>query len=165
MVKKLLKSLKLMLLTLLIPVLSASCGRQIGSDIYSAESIGSSSTTYSGTILKSRPVQIQEGDYIGDNEAGGIGGGIGGALLGSQLSHGSGNVLSTVAGAVIGATIGAFSEKAIKKQAAIEYIISLDNGETKSVVQGPKPLFIEGQKIWLISSNNRKNRSRIISRE
>lgn len=141
----------------------SSCARQISSNVYSASSIGEASTSYSGVIINARTILVQDKEYLEENALGIIGGGVAGTLLGSQIGKGKGNALATVAGGILGATGGAFAEKALKEQNAIEYVIALDNGETKTVVQGPDPVFMPGQNVWLLVSQ--KGRSRVIARQ
>ncbi len=141
----------------------SSCARQISSDVYSGASIGETSTTYAGVIVNARKVLVQDQEYLEDNGLGLAGGGLAGAAIGSQFGKGSGNTLATIAGAVAGAVGGAYAEKALKEQEAIEYIVALDNGETRTVVQGPQPQLQSGQKVWLMVSY--QGRSRIIARQ
>ncbi len=143
--------------------LSSGCARQIGSDVYSGSSIGETSSTYPGVIINARPVLVQDKEYLEENGLGMVGGGVAGAVVGSQFGKGSGNTLATVAGAILGATGGAFAEKSLKEQNAVEYIVALDNGETKTVVQGPNPALTSGQKVWLLVSY--QGRSRVIARQ
>lgn len=138
------------------------CARQISSNTYSAAHVGESSTTYPGVIISARGVTVEDKEYLGDNTLGIVGGGAGGALLGSRIGKGTGNTVATIGGALVGATAGAFAEKALKSQNAMEYIVALENGESKSVVQGPEPSLSAGQKVWLIVSY--QGRSRLVAR-
>ena len=155
------KSLSL-LLVLAGVVVSTGCARQISSNVYSAHSVGEATETYPGVIISSRTVDIEDGEYLGDNTLGIIGGGVGGALLGSTIGKGSGNTLATVAGGLIGATGGAFAEKALKSQQGMEYVVSLENGQSRTVVQGMDPQLAVGQNVFLMVSH--QGRSRIVSR-
>lgn len=146
----------------LVSFIAGGCARQISSDVYSASSIGETSSTYSGVIISARGVVVEDKEYLGDNGLGIVGGGVGGAVAGSQFGKGSGNTAATVGGAVVGAVAGAFAEKYLKKQNAMEYIVALENGESKTVVQGTDPALTVGQKVWLIVSY--EGRSRVISR-
>lgn len=139
-----------------------SCGRQISPDTYSGEGVGESSVTHAGIIVHARMVNIQDQEYLQDNTMGIIGGGLGGAYLGSKVGKGEGNTLATIGGALIGAAGGALAEQSLKAQPAMEYVVQLDNGETRTVVQGPSPQFAAGQTVYLIVG--KKGRSRIIAR-
>lgn len=143
--------------------LSTGCARQISSDVYTASSVGEVSSSAPGVIISARQVTIEDKEYLEENGLGIIGGGVGGALVGSQIGKGRGNTLATIGGGVAGAVAGAFAEKALKTQNAMEYIISLESGETKSVVQGMDPVFAAGQKVWVIASH--QGRSRVIARQ
>ena len=144
-------------------LLSSGCARQISSDVYSASSVGEVSSSAPGVIIGARQVTIEDKEYLEENGLGLVGGGIGGALVGSQIGKGSGNTLAIIGGGVAGAVAGAYAEKALKTQNAMEYIISLESGETKSVVQGLDPVFAAGQKVWVIASH--QGRSRVIARQ
>jgi outer membrane lipoprotein SlyB len=142
--------------------LTSGCARQISSNVYSGSSVGEVSTTHPGVIISSRPVTVEDQEYLGDNTLGIVGGGVAGALAGSQVGKGKGNTLATIGGGVIGATAGAFAEKALKTQNAMEYIVALETGESRTVVQGMDPTMAVGQKVWLIVSH--QGRSRVIAR-
>lgn len=144
-------------------LLVGGCARQISSETYSASHVGETSTSYPGVIISARNVVVEDQEYLQDNTLGIVGGGVGGALIGSQIGKGTGNTVAAIGGALAGATAGAFAEKALKKQNAVEYIVALENGESKSVVQGPEPTLAAGQKVWLIVSY--QGRSRVVVRQ
>lgn len=152
---------KLIVSLITLSSLFASCARTISSDIYSADHIGETSRTYSGVIISARVVTVQDKERLQENGLGIIGGGLGGAFAGSYLGKGTGNTLATVGGALAGATAGAFAEKALKTQNGIEYIITLDNGESVTVVQGPEPRLSEGQRVHVMVST--QGRSRVVA--
>ncbi len=154
---------KLVGLSLVGMLLAGGCARQISSGTYSAASVGETSSSYPGVIISVRNVTVEDQEYLQDNTLGIVGGGVGGALVGSQIGKGRGNTVATIGGALAGATAGAFAEKALKKQDGIEYIVALENGESKSVVQGPDPALATGQKVWLIVSH--QGRSRVVARQ
>lgn len=141
---------------------STGCARQISSNVYSAHSVGEASETYPGVIIGARTVTVEDQEYLGDNTLGIVGGGVGGALLGSTIGKGKGNTLATVAGGVLGATGGAFAEKALKSQQGIEYVVSLENGQTRTVVQGTDPQLSVGQQVFVMVSHH--GRSRVVAR-
>lgn len=142
---------------------SSSCARQISSNVYSGGAVGEVSSTYAGTIISARVVTIQDQEYLENNGLGLVGGGVGGAILGSQVGKGRGNTAATIAGGILGATAGAFAEQNLKSQNAMEYVVQLENGEAKTVVQGPEPQLGVGQRVWLMSSH--QGRSRIVPRQ
>jgi outer membrane lipoprotein SlyB len=142
--------------------ISGGCARQISSNVYSGDAVGETSSTYPGVVISARSVTVEDKEYLGDNALGIIGGGVGGAYLGSKIGKGEGNTLATVGGALAGAVGGAFAEKALKTQNAMEYVVALENGESKTVVQSPEPMMGVGQKVWLMVSY--QGRSRITPR-
>lgn len=142
---------------------SVSCARQISSDVYSGSSVGEAAESYFGVIVGSRQVTVEGSESLGDNTAGLIGGGIAGGLLGSMVGGGKGNTLATVAGAGLGAVGGAYAEKALKSQQAMEYTVSLDNGQMRTIVQGLEPRLASGQNVTLMIYHS--GRSRIVPRQ
>ncbi len=147
---------------LIICLCLSACARQMSPDVYDADHIGEASATYSGTVVSVREVKIQDGDRLQDNALGGVGGGVAGALIGSTIGHGAGTVAAEIGGAVVGATAGALGEQALKKENGLEYIVKLESGEVKTVVQGVNPRFQAGDQVWMLVSN--KGRSRLIAR-
>jgi outer membrane lipoprotein SlyB len=131
-------------------------------DVYDAENVGQTQATYAATVVSIRLVTVQDGDRLQDNTLGGVGGGVAGALLGSGVGHGMGTVAAEIGGAIVGATAGAFAEKELKTEQGAEYIVELENGELKTIVQSVEPHFEKGDKVWLLEA--RHGRSRIIQR-
>jgi outer membrane lipoprotein SlyB len=156
------RSITLVSMALLVAVVATGCARQISSGVYSGAAVGETSTTYPGVIISARQVTVEDKEYLEQNGLGLAGGGIGGALAGSQFGKGTGNTLATVGGAVAGAVAGAYAEKALKSQNAMEYVVALENGESKTVVQGTDPMLAVGQKVWLMVSY--QGRSRVTTR-
>ena len=156
------RSIVLISMGLFVAFVATGCARQISSNVYSADSIGETSSTYPGVIISARQVTVEDKEYLEGNGLGIVGGGVGGALLGSQFGKGSGNTVATVGGAVAGAVAGAYAEKALKTQNAMEYVVALENGESKTVVQGVDSQLAVGQKVWLMVSY--QGRSRVTAR-
>ena len=142
--------------------LFSGCSRETSSDVYDNQHFGEAATTYSGTVMQMRQVTVKNGEGWQDNSTGMFGGGLAGALLGSTIGHGDGAVLATVAGGLAGATGGAAFEEHMKTQKAIEYIVQLDNGELKTIVQAAEPAMHTGEKVYVMIS--REGRSRIVSK-
>ena len=140
----------------------SSCARQISPDVYAAGAVGETSETYPGVIIHARLVNVQDKERLQENGLGIIGGGVGGVLAGSQIGKGRGNDLAMIGGAIAGATLGALAEKSLKEQNGMEYVVQLENGSTRTVVQGPQPQLSVGQNVYMIVSH--AGRSRIISR-
>lgn len=146
------------MLILIVSFLVSACARQMSPDVYDSDHIGQVENTYQGTIVHVRQVGVQGGDQLQDNALGGIGGGVAGGMLGSTIGHGTGSLLGQIGGVIAGATIGAFTEHELKREKALEYIVQLDNGELKTIVQGTKPHLHEGQKVWVLVSNHGRSR-------
>lgn len=119
---------------LLVTVLTA-CNSP-GVNRYSYQDVGQAAIVQFGTVVSLRPVQI-----TGKNS--GIGAGIGaagGAVGGSAFGSGSGQLGAILAGAVIAGVAGAAVEQAAVDRTGIEYVITLEKGETITMVQN----FVEG---------------------
>jgi outer membrane lipoprotein SlyB len=157
-----LKNVGNLLLAIVALSLLNGCARQISGNVYAADHVGETSRSYPGVIVSARGVLVQDKERLEENTLGIGAGAVGGALVGSAIGKGKGNTVATIAGGVLGATAGAFAEKALKEQNGMEYMVRLDNGEMRSVVQGPDPSYGVGQLVYVIESH--KGRSRIIAR-
>lgn len=135
------------------------CGRNIASNNYSSASVGEAMTTYAGTVTNVRKVQIQEGEKLTDNVAGGLVGGLVGGVGGNMLGKGNGNTATTVGGALLGAAAGAAAQRALSEQEGLEYTVKLDSGSMMTVVQGTDSPLAVGQRALVQVS---KNRSRVV---
>jgi len=137
-------------LTLLGLSLLAACGRETSSNVYDSQTFGEATTTYRGTILDMREVTVKNGEGIQNNTTGLIGGGVVGALLGSTIGRGDGRLVSEVVGGVAGAAGGAALQEKLGTESAIQYIVRLDNGEEKAIVQALEPPLHVGQKVYVM---------------
>ncbi len=142
---------------LLVCVMFTGCARRIGSGRYGQANVGEASTTYQGVIVSARTVVVGQ-EQLGDNMAGAVIGGVGGGVVGNQFGKGTGNTLATVGGAALGAIAGAFAEDKLKEQDATEYVVRLNNGSVKTVVQGPEPVLRPGQRVLLIVGQDARSR-------
>jgi outer membrane lipoprotein SlyB len=138
------------------------CARNISSSTYDAKTLGSASSTYPCTVVSVRKVMVEEGDRLEDNETGRLMGAIAGGVLGNAVGKGRGRIVTTAAGALAGAAAGAYAEKSLKSQEAFEYIVQLQSGEMRTIVQGVDTVFAPGQSAFLIVDP--RGRSRLISR-
>ncbi len=154
--------MKVIALVLLGLSVFAGCSRETSSNVYDDTSIGEASSTYPGVVMQMQEVSVTNGDGLQNNTTGLIGGGLAGALLGSTIGHGNGSVVASVAGGIVGATGGAALEQGLKNQKAMQYIVQLENGELKTIVQGIEPALIPGQNVYVMISS--RGRSRIIER-
>ncbi len=154
--------MKILLVVLLGLMSMTSCSRETSSDVYDDQTFGEAAATYPGTVIHMQEVTVKNGRGLQDNTTGLVGGGLAGALLGSTIGRGEGAVVGTVAGGLLGATGGAALEGGLKKQKAMQYIVKLDNGELKTIVQAIEPRLITGEQVYVMLS--REGRSRVIAR-
>jgi outer membrane lipoprotein SlyB len=127
----------------------AACTRQISPDVVEGPTVGQVVRTELGYIQNARLVQVQESDRLQGNTTGLVLGGATGGLLGNQIGSGWGRILATGAGAVAGATLGAIAEKELTNQPAMEYVFRSDTGQLYTIVQGPQPRLVPGQRAYL----------------
>jgi len=146
--------------TFAILILTAACARNIDPNVYKASHIGETSTTYMATIVNVRQVMVEDKEYLEQNGMGLIGGGGLGALAGSQFGKGRGEVVGGILGGIAGAVAGTYAEKELKSQMALEYVVKLDDGRLKTLVQGQNPTYRVGERVYLAMSHG--GRSRII---
>ena len=138
-----------------------ACARQISGNTVTGAQAGEVMRTEVGWIESARPVQLQEHDQLQQNVTGGAIGGAAGGLLGYEIGgHGWGRLLTTGVGALAGATAGALAEKGMTQQTAMEYVFRNEIGQLKTVVQGPEPRLVPGQKVYLQISD--RGRARLV---
>lgn len=154
--------MKKLYLLLAITCVFSSCARETSPDVYDSQNFGEATSTFAGVIMSAREVTVTNGQGLQDNTTGMVGGGLAGALLGSTIGRGSGTVVAEVVGGIAGATGGAAMEQSLKTQKAVEYMVKLDSGEIKTIVQSPEPRLLEGDKVFVMVSNH--GRSRIVRR-
>jgi outer membrane lipoprotein SlyB len=140
--------------------LLTGCARNIDGNTYKASAVGEASFTYQGVILSARKVQVEEGEYLGENQTGMALGAVAGGLGGSQIGHGTGSIAAAAGGAVLGGLAGAFAEKALKHQEGMEYAVKLTNGSIMTVVQGLDNPMPAGQRVLVMVSQD--GRSRVV---
>jgi outer membrane lipoprotein SlyB len=136
----------------------SSCARETSPDVYDSKNFGKVANTYPGIIKRMREITVTNGEGLQDNTTGILGGGVGGALLGSTIGHGAGTVVAEVAGGLAGAFGGAALEQKLKTEKAVEYLVELDNGQLKTVVQSPEPSLFEGEKVYVMISEDGRSR-------
>lgn len=150
-------TIKILTAALLLSTLG-SCARQISSSAYDSVSIGEVAETYYGVVESARSVEVAP-EQLQDNQHGQIAGGLGGAILGSKIAKGSD--IGTLAGAVVGSLAGSMAEQKLKTQKGVEYIVRLEDGSFKTLVQGPSPIIGIGQSVFLHVYKN--GRSRVVA--
>lgn len=98
---------------------------------YNYKDVGQATSVEFGTVVAKRDVEI-----IGENTgAGGLLGAGAGTAAGAQFGRGTGNLAATLGGLAAGAVIGVLAEQAISDHSGIEYVVTLSNGKTVTIVQ------------------------------
>lgn len=110
--------------------LASGCVTQ-GQNRYSYRDVGQTALVEFGTVVASRQVEIQ-GKNTG---TGALVGGAVGAGAGSYIGSGSGSAWGVGAGLLAGALAGAIAEQSMADRFGIEYVITLANGKTVTLVQ------------------------------
>ncbi|MCZ4064379.1 hypothetical protein NB636_02380 [Oxalobacter aliiformigenes] len=132
-----------------------ACTTNIHPDTYSATAIGDVTRSIAGIVISARPVNVE-----GTSQVGGLAGVLAGGVAGSAIGGNSRvNALGAIAGAIVGALAGSAIEKDVTNQSGIEYVIKTDNDETLTLVQGPSPAFVVGQRVMVLYGK----RARIIA--
>lgn len=130
--------------------LLTGCATQ-GQSRYSYQDVGRASVVEFGTVLASRAVDIR-GQNTG---AGGMVGATAGGLAMSNVGRGTGNAAAIIGGALAGALIGAAAEQAAADRVGIEYVITLANGKTITIVQDQPQgdrVFAAGERVMVQAS-------------
>lgn len=125
----------------------------LSGDVYSASEAKQVQNVTYGTIVNTRPVQIQGGDD--SNVVGAIGGAVLGGFLGNTIGGGTGRSLATAAGAVAGGVAGQGVQGAMNKTQGVELEIRKDDGNTIMVVQKQGDTrFSAGQRVVMASNGS-----------
>lgn len=126
---------------------------QPGQNRYDFNDVGKATTVEFGTIIASKPV-----DITGRNTGGGaLVGGAAGLGAGSYIGSGSGQAWGQAGGMLAGALIGAMIEQAIADRTGIEYVITMHDGTTRTIVQNVGPnetAFQAGERVAVQTSGN-----------
>lgn len=141
-------------------LLLSGCARQISPNAYTEAHVGETSRTYRCTIVSVRAVTVGAGERLEDNTTGMLVGAGAGGLAGSAVGGGHGNTAAIIGGALVGGILGTMAEKELKTQDGIEYVVELENGKLRTVVQGAPALGV-GQNALLIIGE--KGRSRLVA--
>ncbi|ACS85487.1 outer membrane lipoprotein [Musicola paradisiaca] len=123
----------------------------LSGDVYSASEAKQVQTVTYGTVVSTRPVQIQAGEE--NNMIGTLGGAVLGGLVGNTVGRGTGRTLATAAGAVAGGVAGNSIEGAVNRVQGVELEIRKDDGSTIMVVQKQGDTkFRVGQRVAMASN-------------
>lgn len=145
--------MKRLLVVTLAGVTLAGCANTstLSGDVYSASEAKQVQTVTYGTIVSTRPVQIQAGED--SNVIGALGGAVLGGFLGNTIGGGSGRGLATAAGAVAGGVAGQSATGALNRTQGVELEIRRDDGTTIMVVQKQGDTkFSAGQRVAMASN-------------
>ncbi|RNM07496.1 glycine zipper 2TM domain-containing protein [Dickeya undicola] len=123
----------------------------LSGDVYSASEAKQVQTVTYGTVVSTRPVQIQAGED--SNIIGTLGGAVLGGLVGNTVGRGTGRNLATAAGAVAGGVAGNSIEGAVNRVQGVELEIRKDDGSTIMVIQKQGDTkFHAGQRVAMASN-------------
>lgn len=145
--------MKRLLVVTLAGITLAGCANTstLSGDVYSASEAKQVQTVTYGTIVSTRPVQIQAGDD--SNVIGALGGAVLGGFLGNTVGGGTGRSLATAAGAVAGGVAGQSATSALNRTQGVELEIRRDDGSTIMVVQKQgNTKFSAGQRVAMASN-------------
>ena len=132
----------------------SACASDISTGYYEAGQIGKVNHVIKGTVISARPIYTADNQGLG-GLAGAAIGGVAGSMVGGDKDA---NRLGAVIGGTAGAVAGSATEKAITKQAAMEYIVETDGGKIMSITQGVDSMLKIGQRVMVIYGN----RARVI---
>ncbi|MCL2892205.1 MULTISPECIES: outer membrane lipoprotein [Brenneria] len=145
--------MKRLLVVTLAGITLAGCANTstLSGDVYSASEAKQVQTVTYGTIVSTRPIQIQAGED--SNIIGALGGAVLGGFLGNTVGGGSGRSLATAAGAVAGGVAGQSATGALNRTQGVELEIRKDDGSTIMVVQKQGDTrFSAGQRVAMASN-------------
>jgi len=100
-------------------------------DTYSRRDVGQIIETSQGRVVSSRPVDVRDEN----SSLGTVAGGAAGGAIGNTIGSGSGNALATVAGIIIGAGIGYMTERELRENEGVEYLVETEDGRIATIVQ------------------------------
>ena len=124
----------------------AGCATSRSGRVYSRDQARVVHDVYDGTVVYSRPVQI-EGTKSG---LGTIAGSVLGGVVGHTIGGGSGKAVATVAGGIAGAIAGSVAEEEVTKRNGVEVTVELDNGDTIAIVQEADEIFDVGDRVRVL---------------
>lgn len=133
--------------------LLSGCASRIGGNNYAVAGVGESMTSYVGTVIAKRQVQVNESQRPGEGGAGAGIGAVAGGVAGSAIGNGTGQVAASIGGALLGGVLGAVAEENMTTQSGFEYTVQLDNGAIKTIVQGVDIDMPVGQRVLFHESH------------
>ena len=127
----------------------AGCAKDISPQTYEVGSVGQAASATPATVVSWRYVHVAGTESVGTT-VGAVAGGAAGSAIGGNTRV---NIIGAVGGALIGGLAGGAIEGGLTSQKGIEYVIEVQNGGLKTIVQGPGPQFAVGQRVLLLQGN------------
>ena len=143
----------LLVLALVLGTALSGCASR-GGKTYSDGEVRQVQSVQFGTVRDVVEVMVEEDPSVVGPMLGGVAGGIVGSLFGA----GSGRVLATLGGAALGALAGGAAEHQIRRYKATQITMELDDGGSIVVVQGNDTLFVNGDRVRIVSTGEGKAR-------
>lgn len=121
-------------------------------DVVSRNDAQRLSSVVDAVVLSSRPVVVDGSQSGLGAAAGGVIGGVAGSSVGGSREQ----VAVGIIGAVIGSVIGNAVERSSTREAAVEILVQLKNGDRRSVVQAKAAeTFNAGDPVILVTTGGR----------
>ena len=125
-----------------------SCAPSASGKVYTRDQARQAMQVQYGTVQ-----QVSEVSIEGTNSGlGTLAGGALGAGVGQTMGGGAGRTLTTIVGGVAGAIAGQATEKGVTTKHGLEIMVSLDSGDTISVVQESDVMFRPGDRVRVLRS-------------
>lgn len=148
------RAFRVLLLSLSLGLAVAACAPQNTGSTYNAAGLGRTAAVSYGTVVGSRPVQVQGGTGGLGTAAGAVAGGFGGSFIGGDWRS---NLLAGLGGALLGGAAGNAIEHGAGTGQAIEFIVREDRGGDIAVVQTNEDGLQVGDRVVV----NRGDRTRL----
>ena len=147
------KTLGFLSLALLAFILQG-CAPSASGKVYTRDQARQGMQVQYGTVQQVSEVTI-EGTQSG---LGTLAGGALGAGVGQTMGSGTGRTLAAIVGGVAGVFAGQATETGVTTKAALEIVVTLDNGETVSVVQESDVIFSAGERVRVLRGTDGTSR-------
>ena len=130
------------------------CAPSASGKVYTRDQARQGMQVHYGTVQQVSEVTI-EGTESG---LGTLAGGALGAGVGQTMGSGAGRTLGAIVGGVAGVFAGKAAEKGMTTKAALEIVVTLDNGEILSVVQESDVVFGVGDRVRVLRGTDGTSR-------
>ncbi|WP_372621511.1 glycine zipper 2TM domain-containing protein [Falsiroseomonas sp.] len=147
--------LPLMAALALVATVPACAPANTGSTV-SARGLGGAASVSYGTIVGSRPVQVQGGGTGIGTVGGAVAGGLAGSFIGGDWRS---NALAGLGGALLGGIAGSAVDRGVTSGTAIEFVVREDRGGDIAVVQTNEEALQVGDRV-VITRGDRVRLSR-----